>query len=1509
GGSGYRFRFGGSAANTYSGGTVLDAGRADSIFLADKNGAFGSGDVILTDDAALELTDRGATDNMIDDGAALRLAISSAGRSTVSLGSGVGETVRALYVNGAQVPAGTYSASRPPFFTGSGTLTVLEGGSVQYKNQTAVMLTAVGVTNIVLNGTNGANIVGLWWKNETTGNSGTVTPDAGAWGFDASLAVGPNTVFVYGSNSVGAVCGDWVVITVPQSTVGGVLRHRYSFASPASDASAIDSVGGQNGTYMNGLAPSSGQLSFPTDFNNNDPLAPYVNLPLQTFENYSEITIEAWLTPASGIGIGPLFWLENGDSIAISPQERSRITYGGYADRTPPHAPAGQERQMAYTLRGKELKYYENGVLLQSWTMGGPFSADGSANRVYINQCPNWAHETLFRGLLNEYRLYSNALDQASIQKSFLYGPEYVPDLVELPASGALTATSGTFTGDGTYGNPFIIDNGHVGTFNLAISGANVTQLSIIEEADGSGRFSTANVPASINNGSSGTFNINFNSSGAPSICQAAYMIVSPGELTPITFWVAFGLPYSSIPPKVAITNYSGTVALPASITSIQVAGTNNVNTVGSLWWTNRLNGAHGTVPASATGWDFTSDVVAGDNVVVVKGTNVEGIVSSDTVTFGVVQVDVTNRAPTVVLSDKATANGWLSNSSPSVPVAMYVCYGTTDKGTDASQWDEVVLVSANQASGDASKQLTGLMGATTYYYTFFASNVLEVVFAANSAATFTTSDKPEIMSAGNLLVDLKVSDLAAGPVTTWINNGTLGGNFTAVNDPATVDNANDTEQRGVRFDWDAFYGPIAPDSITYANDRSIEVWAYNIERYSEPKCMVELGCRDKAEGRHFAFSWGSNWLLEGWGWGNSFWDAGSPAANQWHHIVLTYSGRYLTTYDNGVQVSIRDFGSPGLDTFPGQRITLGTQVGGDGNAFFDWWASFNGYMSAVRIHDGVLTSEQIIYNYKAGMTPIASHTVVGGVTDLQPTLATLHGELLSLGLGDKPDIWVCYGTVSGGTNTGAWQRVELLGSGVDVGTFNKPVSGLTSGATYVYTFYAKNSTGATWSDNPGQFATPGVPQIVNLAPKGVCVTSAHACGNLVSTNNASTTVKLYYGPSDGGTDPTRWGTEVNLGILPLGEIDHLITGITGPVYYRYYATNLVGETWCPETTTITPAAPLDVAGYVNRLTLTISGYAGAETLVNFPALIKLNAGITGFSYGDFRSGNGDLRFTAADGSELNYEIDTWNPDGDSLVWVQVPVLHAGDTVRMYYGKAGVVPPVYATNGATWSENYVATWHMTNKWVRDSSGQGNHAEEVYEWSPITPVAGKIGDGLNFPLDDGGGGGGSTIITKNIKLTKQTLSAWVWSADLNDRWGTIMAKGDMWFMANVGTTYRFETAPWGGDYQPQIPSAGAWHYVVATAAGDGRYQAIYVDGELKGTWTKGAIPEQGGERIRIGAWWEWNRAFKGKLDELRMASVPRSADWIRAEYDNQNAPGTFVTAGRVQSAQGTVLMIR
>ena len=130
-------------------------------------------------------------------------------------------------------------------------------------------------------------------------------------------------------------------------------------------------------------------------------------------------------------------------------------------------------------------------------------------------------------------------------------------------------------------------------------------------------------------------------------------------------------------------------------------------------------------------------------------------------------------------------------------------------------------------------------------------------------------------------------------------------------------------------------------------------------------------------------------------------------------------------------------------------------------------------------------------------------------------------------------------------------------------------------------------------------------------------------------------------------------------------------------------------------------SAPGATAGvydtWSKSMRITFSGYSRSGTLTNFPALVVFSNGMaSGFSYGDFYQTNQDLRFTDSTlTNPLNYEVESWNTNGSSYVWVQVPSLSSSSAnIYAFWGLSGTNAPPCTTNGATWTNAYVAVYHL-----------------------------------------------------------------------------------------------------------------------------------------------------------------------------------------------------------------------
>ena len=84
-----------------------------------------------------------------------------------------------------------------------------------------------------------------------------------------------------------------------------------------------------------------------------------------------------------------------------------------------------------------------------------------------------------------------------------------------------------------------------------------------------------------------------------------------------------------------------------------------------------------------------------------------------------------------------------------------------------------------------------------------------------------------------------------------------------------------------------------------------------------------------------------------------------------------------------------------------------------------------------------------------------------------------------------------------------------------------------------------------------------------------------------------------------------------------------------------------------------------------HSMPIRFGGYAGASTLTNFPALVKLwdGCGNNRFRYRDCLPDGEDLLFTDEGGAILQHEIESWNTNGESHIWVQIPALVRGTQI------------------------------------------------------------------------------------------------------------------------------------------------------------------------------------------------------------------------------------------------------
>ncbi len=447
-------------------------------------------------------------------------------------------------------------------------------------------------------------------------------------------------------------------------------------------------------------------------------------------------------------------------------------------------------------------------------------------------------------------------------------------------------------------------------------------------------------------------------------------------------------------------------------------------------------------------------------------------------------------------------------------------------------------------------------------------------------------------------------------------------------------------------------------------------------------------------------------------------------------------------------------------------------------------------------------------------------------------------------------------------------------------------------------------------------------PRLV-ISNRQVTVLSDHAAtvaGSMVQGRygDDGARVSVFWGRWDGGTNRAAWEgfsfQRVNTNFNP-SVVSVSLTNLVSRTnyFFRFYATNSSGEVWAPSSATFSTEV-LREADYGYRLRIAFSGYDRSEPLEHFPALVRLGPEIPGFSYAQFASrAGGDLRFTDATGTQLiPHEIDEWNVNGTSCVWVKVPYLAgSNDCVWAYWGNPFATNlSADSTNGAVWSPNGELVWHLKEPGLPFADSAGKHPAIAGD-PPVSSTAGMIGRAGVF------NGVSDSLTTGTLNPGDRfTLSAWVKVDPAANSIQTVWANktggsttaGVALFIHSYNSRDRkllLETG--NGSFgaiaatDTMVVSTGKWCHVAATVDRLAGATALYVDGISRAVLTsvRNDFPTQAalnlGRFNGTSPYW-----FKGTIDEARIETEIRSANWIWASWMNVASNSVFQTLSSVTS---------
>ena len=342
-----------------------------------------------------------------------------------------------------------------------------------------------------------------------------------------------------------------------------------------------------------------------------------------------------------------------------------------------------------------------------------------------------------------------------------------------------------------------------------------------------------------------------------------------------------------------------------------------------------------------------------------------------------------------------------------------------------------------------------------------------------------------------------------------------------------------------------------------------------------------------------------------------------------------------------------------------------------------------------------------------------------------------------------------------------------------------------------------------------------------------------------------------------------------------------------------------------------TAAAQIDPAGYEKSFDVKFTGYAGSETLTNFPALVRLSKARNSFDYSKCKiADGGDTRFFDAAGNILPSEVDTWNPGGESLVWVSVPELNRDASITVRYGNADA-PAVTATD--VWTNGYVAVWHMNAAegtfTQRDSTTTGKNIapNASYRAGILCGVEGAVGAAAELGRDDATTGAFYVGDAGGVLdgFPAMTLEAWTFQTAYSSAEAHLFNKrvpnpekiAYYFYQRSNGkiAAYFYKTDDTNCDiWQGSTDGAqlNEWTHQVARWNGENGRRTGFMNGVSVYNDTKDAAKGVGryagsGSSLYIGnnVADQWGtKIFRGKLDEIRISKVARSDDWVKATHD-------------------------
>lgn len=300
------------------------------------------------------------------------------------------------------------------------------------------------------------------------------------------------------------------------------------------------------------------------------------------------------------------------------------------------------------------------------------------------------------------------------------------------------------------------------------------------------------------------------------------------------------------------------------------------------------------------------------------------------------------------------------------------------------------------------------------------------------------------------------------------------------------------------------------------------------------------------------------------------------------------------------------------------------------------------------------------------------------------------------------------------------------------------------------------------------------------------------------------------------------------------------------------------------------------------RREINITG--GLIDLYNFTVLIDIpwnETMQTDFDDLRFMNGSCDLGKNIS----LTYELENKTANNHTYAWVKMPVLNTGiNPICLYWNNSDATIGEDKRNA--WDNLYIGVYHFdegTGTTVSDSQGLYNM---TFAATPVW-TGGKIGNGLDFELDDGD------------KLTNSTPSQ-----DTSDDTFSL----NMWLTIETVAGNRMAIAKWSATQYPfnflhrsdskkfqfsilldseanlATDVTGTW--IFGGGAYNGSFCTLMINtSQTSSACTQGSMNNN--VALVIGGKASAGESWDGMLDEVKLSSVDRGYYWMLRDYENTN----------------------